>query len=156
MGSPIRENVCSQIPTEILLISVNIECWGGNLNVPCSKLINSRMTSVIRLPKKPKSMTAVLTMIFMKHYAISFCIFFLQSSGIPHMRISIRIIYQARPALCFRCWRWRSKRKTDKASLLENTFSWRRQTKTIINTQIPRHMRVLYSANFCGEDKQRN
>ena len=88
MGSPIRENVCSQIPTEILLISVNIECWGGNLNVPCSKLINSRMTSVIRLPKKPKSMTAVLTMIFMKHYAISFCIFFLQSSGIPHMRES--------------------------------------------------------------------
>lgn len=77
MGSPIRENVCSQIPMEILLIFVNIERYRGkkkkNLNVPCTKLINSRVTSIIRLPKKPKCIKAVLTMILMKHYAFSFC-----------------------------------------------------------------------------------
>lgn len=73
MGSPIRENVCIHIPMEILLIFANIEHYSGekNLNVPCTKLINSRVTSIIRLSKKPKSMKAASTMIFMKHYVFS-------------------------------------------------------------------------------------
>lgn len=60
MGSLIRD-VCTQIPTKIILIFVNIEHYGGGtLNVPCTKLINSRRTSIIRLSKKQKNMKAVL------------------------------------------------------------------------------------------------
>lgn len=72
MGSPIREIVCTQLPTEIILIFVNIEhCKTKNLNVPSTTLINSTVMSIITLSKKPKSMKVVLTVSFMKHYAFT-------------------------------------------------------------------------------------
>ena len=57
MGNPIRENVCTQIPTEILLIFVNIQHFREKKKTPyctCTKLINKRVTSIIRLSKKLK------------------------------------------------------------------------------------------------------
>lgn len=56
MGNPIRENVCTQIPTEILLIFVNIQHFRKKKTpyCTCTKLINKRVTSIIRLSKKLK------------------------------------------------------------------------------------------------------
>lgn len=107
------------------------------LNVPCIILINTRVTSIIRLSKKPECMEAILTMSFYEAWYIFLLLSFLGFSGTLHWKLSTCIHFSNyMPAFCIRFWGCSDEESRYDTSFLELTFLCGRQTRQVINKQL--------------------